>query len=137
MKSNRLETIIEKVKEACASVMPIALIILLLSFTICPLPNDIFIAFVVGTCLLTVGLGLFSLGAELSMEKIGGHIGANLTRSRKIPIIAIPYGVMVPTGGTNLKKNMNANAIAKCTYFMLKPLFAFSDIIIASSKINE
>ena len=87
MKSNRLETIIEKVKEACASVMPIALIILLLSFTICPLPNDIFIAFVVGTCLLTVGLGLFSLGAELSMEKIGGHIGANLTRSRKIPII--------------------------------------------------
>ena len=89
MKSNRLETIIEKVKEACASVMPIALIILLLSFTICPLPNDIFIAFVVGTCLLTVGLGLFSLGAELSMEKIGGHIGANLTRSRKIPIIAI------------------------------------------------
>lgn len=89
MKSKRLETVIEKIKEACASVMPIALIILLLSFTICPLPNDIFIAFVVGTCLLTVGLGLFSLGAELSMERIGGHIGANLTKSRKIPVIAI------------------------------------------------
>lgn len=89
MKTKRLETIIEKIKEACASVMPIALIILFLSFTICPLPNDIFLAFVVGTCLLTVGLGLFSLGAELSMERIGGHIGANLTRSRKIPVIAI------------------------------------------------
>ena len=89
MKSNRMGTVIEKIKEACASVMPIALIILLLSFTICPLPNDIFIAYVVGTCLLTVGLGLFSLGAELSMEKIGGHIGANLTRSRNIPIIAL------------------------------------------------
>ena len=89
MKAKRLETILEKIKEACASVMPIALIILLLSFTICPLPNDIFIAFVVGTCLLTVGLGLFSLGAELSMERIGGHIGANLTRSRNIPVIAI------------------------------------------------
>jgi hypothetical protein len=69
--------------------MPIALIILLLSFSVCPLPNDIFIAFVVGTCLLVVGLGLFSLGAEMSMERIGAHIGANLTRSRKIPIIAI------------------------------------------------
>ena len=89
MRSKRLETIIEKIKEALRSVMPIALIILLFSFTICPLPNDIFIAFVVGTCLLVVGLGLFSLGAELSMERIGAHVGANLTRSRKIPIIAI------------------------------------------------
>ncbi len=89
MKFKRLEFIIEKIKEACASVLPIALIILLLSLTICPLPNDIFLAFVVGTCMLTVGLGLFSLGADMSMTRIGGHIGANLTKSRKIPIIAI------------------------------------------------
>ena len=89
MRKKRLETLVEKIKEACASVMPIALIILLLSFTICPLPNGIFIAFVVGTCMLTVGLGLFSLGAELSMTRIGGYIGTNLTRSRKIPVIAI------------------------------------------------
>ena len=89
MKKKQLETILEKIKEACASVLPIALIILLFAFTIAPLPNDIFIAFVVGTCLLVVGLGLFSLGAEMSMERIGAHIGANLTRSRKIPVIAI------------------------------------------------
>lgn len=89
MKSKRLEIIIEKIKEACASVLPIALIILLLSFTLCPLPNDIFIAFIVGTCLLTVGIGLFSLGADLSMSRIGAHIGTNLTKSRNIPIIAI------------------------------------------------
>ena len=80
MRKKRLETLIEKIKESCMSVLPIALIILLLSFTICPLPNGIFLAFVTGTCLLIVGLGLFSLGAELSMERIGGHIGANLTR---------------------------------------------------------
>ena len=89
MKRTRLETIIEKIKEACASVMPIALIMLLLSFTICPLPNDIFIAYLIGTCLLIVGLGLFSLGADLSMSRIGGHIGANLTKSKNIPIIAL------------------------------------------------
>ena len=89
MKNKRFELVIEKIKEACKSALPIALIILLLSFTVCPLPNDIFIAFVIGTCLLVVGLGLFSLGAEMSMERIGSHIGANLTRSRKIPVIAI------------------------------------------------
>lgn len=89
MKHSRLETIIEKVKEACASVLPIAIIMLVLSFTVCPLPNDIFIAFLIGTCLLIVGLGLFSLGADLSMSKIGGHIGANLTKSKNIPLIAV------------------------------------------------
>lgn len=89
MRKKRLETLVEKIKESCMSVLPIALIILFLSFTICPLPNGIFLAFVVGICLLIVGLGLFSLGAELSMERIGGHIGANLTKSRNIPIIAI------------------------------------------------
>ena len=89
MNNKRLETILEKIKEALKSTLPIALIILLLSFTICPLPNDIFVSFTVGTCLLVVGLGLFSLGAEMSMERIGAHVGANLTRSRKIPIIAI------------------------------------------------
>ena len=89
MKLKKYDFIIEKIKEACASVLPIALIILLLSFTVCPLPNDIFIAFVVGTIMLTVGLGLFSLGAETSMSRIGAHIGANLTKSRNIPIIAI------------------------------------------------
>ncbi len=89
MRTKRLETVIVKIKEACASVMPIALIILLLSFTVCPLPNGIFLAYILGTCLLIIGLGLFSLGAELSMERIGGHIGANLTKSKNIPIIAI------------------------------------------------
>ena len=89
MKLQRLETILEKVKEACVSVIPIALLVLLMSFTICPLPNDIFIAFIIGTCLLTVGLGLFSLGAEMSMTRMGTHIGSNLTKSRNIPIIAL------------------------------------------------
>ena len=82
MKKKQLETLVGKIKESCTSVLPISLIILLLSFTVCPLPNGIFISFVVGTCLLTVGLGLFSLGAELSMSRIGGHVGANLTKSR-------------------------------------------------------
>ncbi len=89
MRRKRLEIIVEKIKEACKSVLPIALIILLLSFSISPLPNGIFLAFLIGTCLLVIGLGLFSLGAEMSMERIGGHIGANLTKSKNIPIIAL------------------------------------------------
>ncbi len=86
---NRKTIILEKVKESFSSVLPIALVVLLLSFTLCPLPNNIFIAFVLGAVLLVLGLALFSLGADMSMSKIGSHVGANLTKSRKIPIIAI------------------------------------------------
>ncbi len=71
------------------SVLPIALIVILLSITVCPLPNDIFIAFIIGSCLLILGLGLFSLGAEMSMSQIRNHIGSNLTKSRKLYIIAL------------------------------------------------
>lgn len=81
--------LIEKLKESLASVLPITLIVLILSLTICPLPNDIFISFFVGALMLMVGMALFSLGAETSMTRMGNYIGAKLTKSRKIPVIAI------------------------------------------------
>lgn len=89
MKTKNITNLISKVKEACLSVMPIVLMVLLLSFTVCPLPNDKFIAFVIGAGLLVVGLGLFSLGAEMSMTRIGSHVGSNLTKSKKLPIISL------------------------------------------------
>ena len=102
---NRKTIILEKVKEACTSVLPIALIVVLLSVTVCPLPNDIFIAFIIGSCLLIVGLGLFSLGAEMSMSKIGNHIGSNLTKSRKlyiISLIALVVGILITVSEPDL-----------------------------------
>jgi len=89
MKTKHINNLLDKVKESCKSVLPIALIVIFLSLTVCPLPNDIFIAFIFGACLLIVGLGLFSLGAEMSMTRIGDHIGSNLTKSRKIYIISL------------------------------------------------
>ena len=57
--SNRT-IIIEKIKEAFSSVLPITLIILLLAFTITPLDNGTFLAFIAGAFLLVVGMGLFA-----------------------------------------------------------------------------
>ena len=102
---NRKTVIMEKIKESCSSVLPIALIVLVLALTFCPLPNDIFIAFIIGSCLLVVGLSLFSLGAEMSMSKIGGHVGANLTKSRKLPIIsaiALLVGILITVSEPDL-----------------------------------
>ena len=76
-------------KEALVSVLPVALIVALLCFTIAPMQTDLMLAFVIGTVMIIVGLGLFTFGSESSMTQIGNHIGAKLTKSKRLPLIII------------------------------------------------
>ena len=45
------------------------------------------LAFLLGTIMLVVGMGLFTLGVEASMTQIGNHTGARMTKSRKLWLI--------------------------------------------------
>ena len=83
-------TVLKKmVKEAFSSVLPITLIILLLSFTICPLPSGTFLAFILGAFLLIVGMGVFTLGADAAMLPIGDYIGRQMVKRKKAWIILL------------------------------------------------
>lgn len=79
----------EKLKEGIASVLPIALIVAILCLTITPVPTDLMLSFIIGTAMLIIGLGLFTFGADNSMTLIGSHIGAKLTKSRKLWLILL------------------------------------------------
>ncbi len=61
----------EKLKEALTAVLPIIGLVLLLSFTIAPVPPSILLLFLFGAVLLVVGMMLFTLGAELAMTPMG------------------------------------------------------------------
>ncbi len=61
----------DKLKEALAAVCPIIGIVLLLSFTIAPVPAGILLLFLFGAVLLIAGMMFFTLGAELSMTPMG------------------------------------------------------------------
>jgi len=76
-----------KLKEALASVVPVALIVLVLSFSVAPLPAGTLMAFIVGTVLLIVGMGLFSLGAEIAMTPMGEYAGSRLTKKRNLKLL--------------------------------------------------
>lgn len=78
----------EKFKESLSSVLPVALIVALLAATIAPLNSGIFLSFCVGVLLLVLGMGLFTLGADTSMLELGKKVGATLTESKKIWLIA-------------------------------------------------
>ena len=83
-----------KLAEAFSSVLPVTIIMLLLMFTITPMDNDIFVAFLIGVVLLIIGMGLFTLGAENSMSNIGERVGADIVRSRKMSLIIFVAFVM-------------------------------------------
>ncbi|MCI8361155.1 MAG: DUF1538 domain-containing protein [Clostridiales bacterium] len=88
MKNNR--TIIsEKCKESLSSVLPVTGVVFLLCFSIAPVPNGLLMGFVLGTLLLILGMGLFTLGADLAMTPIGNHVGSAVTKSRSVWLIVL------------------------------------------------
>lgn len=78
------EKIKSKLKESLTSVLPIAFIVLVLSFVLVPIPADSIAIFFVGTMLLILGMTAFTMGAELAMSTIGEKIGAHIAKSKNI-----------------------------------------------------
>lgn len=74
----------EKILESCKAVLPICFIVIVLAMTVTPLTTDIFSLFVIGSIMLVVGMGLFTLGAEMSMTIMGEEIGIKLSESKNI-----------------------------------------------------
>lgn len=79
----------EKISEAFNSVLPITIIILLLSIFIVPMPTGTILMFVVGAMLLIVGMGFFTLGADIAMMPMGEGIGIQLTKNANLIIVIL------------------------------------------------
>ncbi len=79
--------LILKVRESLSSVLPITLIVLLLAFTIAPMEVGVLGLFLMGAVTLIFGMGLFTLGADMAMMPMGSHMGAHLTKRRKLYLI--------------------------------------------------
>lgn len=100
------EALSAKIKEALGSVLPVTAVVFLLIISIVPVSGELFFMFLVGTVMLIVGIGMFTLGADTSMMIIGEEIGSGLTRSRKIGLIlpvCFIIGVLVTVAEPDLK----------------------------------
>lgn len=78
-----------KFKETAFAVLPVAAIILLLHFTVAPMPGSTLALFLSGTVLLIIGMALFTLGADLGMTPMGNQIGEKLVKMRNLPFFII------------------------------------------------
>ncbi len=84
-----------KLKESTVSVLPVAVLVLLLNCT--PLVNfstTETIIFALSALALIVGMSLFNLGADIAMTPMGEQIGSGLSKSGKFNLLLIICFIM-------------------------------------------
>jgi hypothetical protein len=74
----------EKIIEAFTSVLPITLIVLAASVVLVPMPSGTILMFLCGALPLVVGMGFFTLGADMAMMPIGEGMGVQLTKKTNL-----------------------------------------------------
>ncbi|MBE7091235.1 MAG: DUF1538 domain-containing protein [Clostridiales bacterium] len=85
----------DKVKEALFSVLPVTLIVILLNFTsLINLSTTEVVVFSVSAVFLILGIGFFTLGADVAMTPMGEHAGAGLTKSRNMKVLLFVCFIM-------------------------------------------
>jgi len=70
------------------------------------MPKGLFMLFSIGAMMLIFGMGLFTLGADMSMMPMGERIGAELTKSRKLLLlvtISFLMGFMITVAEPDLQ----------------------------------
>ncbi|WP_308621796.1 DUF1538 domain-containing protein [uncultured Desulfovibrio sp.] len=78
--------LLEKLKEAAISVIPVMGVVWLLHFTAAPLGAELG-RFLAGGVLLVCGLAVFLLGAEIGVVPVGQRAGSALTSRRNLPLL--------------------------------------------------
>lgn len=94
------------VKESLTSVLPIALIVLILSVTFVSLDAGVLVVFLFGTILLILGMSFFTVGSGMSMEPLGDGIGKSLNKTSRIVlplIICFVLGFLITVSEPDLQ----------------------------------
>lgn len=99
-------SLLDKLKEALTSVLPVSVLVLALSLTpwVSISVHEI-VVFLVATFMLILGIALFNMGADLAMTPMGQYIGEGLTKSKRISIllgVSLMMGVLITVAEPDL-----------------------------------
>lgn len=83
------KTFWSKLKESIISILPIALVVIILTLIFVPNSGWSIFCFSICSLLLIVGICLFNIGIDNSLLKMGGYVGAHLSKTKKIFLMII------------------------------------------------
>ena len=98
--------LMEKIRESLSSVLPITAIVLLLSISVVPLTPGTLVLFLFGAFLLIVGVGVFTLGVDMSMTPMGSGIGVYFSKAKHMAIplsVALALGILITVAEPDLQ----------------------------------
>lgn len=95
-----------KIKEALFSVLPVSLIVIILYLTpFVDLSYEELGVFLASALFLILGIGLFSLGADIAMMPMGEYVGSGLSKSQSLKLllsICFALGVLITVAEPDL-----------------------------------
>ena len=84
-----VNSLLSKLKESLLSILPITAIVLILGLWVTPVPAENLISFGICCVIMWLGIGLFTLGADISMSPMGQHMGSHLGKTNKVWLIVL------------------------------------------------
>lgn len=79
-----------KIKESLISVLPVTLIVIILNFTpLIHLTLNEVVTFSVSAIFLILGIGFFTLGADIAMTPMGEQVGSGLTKTKNLKVLLL------------------------------------------------
>ncbi|MFC0560748.1 DUF1538 domain-containing protein [Halalkalibacter alkalisediminis] len=105
-----MQNIRETVKEVVYAIIPLSLVVIILQFTIIGMPIDMFVQFLVGVVMVSVGLILFLLGVHIGLLPVGEMIGSALPRMGKAWLVVF-FGFLLGFVATVAEPDVRVLAI--------------------------
>ncbi|WP_025027920.1 DUF1538 domain-containing protein [Caldalkalibacillus mannanilyticus] len=105
-----MQNIKDTVKEVVYAIMPLSLIVIVLQFTMIGMPQEMFVQFMIGVLMVSVGLILFLLGVHIGLLPVGEMIGSALPRMGKAWLVVF-FGFLLGFVATIAEPDVRVLAI--------------------------
>lgn len=95
----------EKFKEVTSSVIPIVILVIILSLTLIEIQTELMARFIIGSILVLLGLSIFLLGIDFSIERIGHYFSNEVATSRsaiKVAFLGFLMGFLITVAEPDL-----------------------------------
>ena len=79
--------LLKKLKEVLSAVSPVVILVIILNFTLAPIPGIMLLQFIIGALAIIIGLSVLLFGIDLGIMPFGNHMGEAFLKSNKIYFI--------------------------------------------------
>lgn len=127
-----------KLKNVSLSVLPFAVLVVIISTTLLDIPFWDIIKFLLCAVLVIIGIVLFNVGTEKSMIKMGGYVGAELSKRNKVWVILLSVlliGTIVTIAEPDLLVFAEQSGMDKWIYVMTVALGLGIFFVLATLRI--